>query len=278
MLRKGSDVRVLSWDVFTGARPLKDTKMALTIGVFDGIHLGHQSLVNRIVKRQASEPAVLTFRFNPRRFLKPHLFPGDITSQHQKLEILARLGIRTVILIDFSNDFSKLSGNDFLMAIRRSCDLTYLVLGDNFRCGFQGKTSAYDVRKIMEAFHTPVDIAPPVTWEGATLSSTRVRAALREGKIRTAAEMMGRNYILDIADTPQSSEDSYRSIEKMGLHQVVPPPGMYLAEINTPTFTAPVELEVTQECIRWPQENGNEAVSIEFKDIIGKGEKNDVAY
>ncbi len=278
MLRKGTDLRVFSWDVFTGARPLKDTKVALTIGVFDGIHLGHQSLVHRIVEREESEAAVLTFRYNPRRFLKPHLFPGDITSQHQKLEILARLGIRTVILIDFSNDFSKLSGNDFLMAIRRSCDLTYLVLGDNFRCGFQGKTSAYDVRKIMEAFHTPVDIAPPVTWEGATLSSTRIRAALREGKIRAAAEMMGRNYILDIADTPQSSEDSYRSIEKMGLHQVVPPPGIYLAEIKTPTFTAPVELEVTQECIRWPQENGNEAVSIEFKDIIGKGEKNNVAY
>jgi len=278
MLRKGIDLRVLSWDVFTAARPLKDNNTALTIGVFDGIHRGHQSLIRRIAERKESEPAVLTFRYNPRRFLKPHLFPGDITSQHQKLEIMARLGIRTVILIDFSNDFSKLSGNDFLMAIRRSCDLSYLVLGDNFRCGFQGKTSAYDVRKIMEAYHTPVEIAPPVTWEGATLSSTRIRAALREGQIRAAAEMMGRNHILDIADTPQSNEDSYRSIEKMGLHQVVPPPGTYLADIKTPTITAPVELEVTQECIRWPQENGNEAVSIEFKDIIGKGERNHVAY
>lgn len=278
MLQKGVDLRVLSWDVFTGARPLKSTKISLTIGVFDGIHLGHQSLIARTVQQEGCEPAVLTFRYNPRRFLKPHLFPGDITSQYQKLQILSRLGISTVILIDFSNDFSKLSGNDFLMAIRRSCDLTYLVLGDNFRCGFQGKTSAYDVRKIMEAYHTPVEIAPPVTWQGATLSSTRIRAALREGKIRAAADMMGRNYILDIADTPQSSEDSYRSIEKMGLHQVVPPPGTYLADIKTPTYAAPVQLEVTQECIRWPQENGNEAVSIEFKDIIGKGETNHVAY
>ncbi len=278
MLQKGVDLRVLSWDVFTGVRPLKSNKIALTIGVFDGIHLGHQSLIKRIVQQKNSEPAVLSFRYNPRCFLKPHLFPGDITSQHQKLQILARLGIRTVILIDFSNDFSKLSGNDFLMAIRRSCDLTYVVLGDNFRCGFQGKTSAYDVRKIMEGYHTPVEIAPSVTWRGATLSSTRIRAALREGKIGAATEMLGRNYILDIADTPQNSEDSYRSIEKMGLHQVVPPPGTYLADIKTPTYAAPVQLEVTQECIRWPQPKGDEAVSIEFKDIIGKGEKNHVAY
>src|SRR6056297_3572078 len=278
MLQRGTDVKVLSWDVFTGQRPMRQKNVALTIGVFDGIHRGHQTLIEKIVNRAESVPTVLTFRFNPRRFLKPHLFPGDITSQHQKLKILAEHGVKTVILIDFSNNFSKLSGNDFLMAIRQSCNLTYLVLGDNFRCGFEGKTSAYDVRKIMAAYNTPVEIAPPVSWKGATLSSTRIRAALREGQIKKAAEMMGRNYIIDIAHTPQTIEDSYRSIEKMGLHQVVPPPGTYLADIKTPTCAAPVQLEVTQECIRWPHPKGNEAVSIEFKDIIGKGEKKHVAY
>ncbi len=278
MLRRGTEIKVLSWDAFNGSRCLKNTSVAMTIGVFDGIHRGHQSLIQKVVEKKHSEPVVLTFRFNPRLFLKPHLFPGDITSLHQKMEILAKLGIKTVILIDFSNDFSKLSGNDFLMAIRGSCDLSYLVLGDNFRCGYQGKTSAYDVRKIMETYHTPVEIAPPVTWKGATLSSTRIRAALREGQIREAAEMMGRNYILDIATTPQTNEDSYRTIEKMGLHQVVPPPGTYLAHVKTPTHTVPIEVEVTPECIRWQQQNREEAVSIEFNDIIGKGERNHVAY
>ena len=277
MLRKGTEIKVLSWDVFIGQRQLRNTTVALSIGVFDGVHLGHQTLLKKIVTHSESEPAVLTFRFNPRRFLKPHLFPGDITSQLQKLEILAELGVKTVILIDFSNDFSKLSGNDFLMAIRRSCDLSYLVLGDNFRCGYQGKTSAYDVRKIMEAYNTPVEIAPPVTWKGATLSSTRIRAALREGHIHEAAEMMGRHYILDIADTPLIKEDSYRTIEKMGLHQVVPPPGIYQADVKTPTYTVPNQVQVTPECLRWQQQNSEEAVSIEFKDIIGKGERNHVA-
>jgi len=273
MLRKGTEIKVLSWDVFIGQRQLRNTTVALSIGVFDGVHLGHQTLLKKIVTHPESEPAVLTFRFNPRRFLKPHLFPGDITSQLQKLEILAELGVKTVILIDFSNDFSKLSGNDFLMAIRQSCNLTYLVLGDNFRCGFEGKTSAYDVRKIMAAYNTPVEIAPPVSWKGATLSSTRIRAALREGQIKDAAEMMGRNYIIDIANTPQNIEDSYRTIEKMGLHQVVPPPGTYLADIKTPTHTTSVHLDVTQECLRWRQTDEEESVLIEFKDIKGKGER-----
>jgi len=273
MLQRGTEVKVLSWDVFTGQRPMRKETVALTIGVFDGIHLGHKTLIEKIVNSPESVPTVLTFRFNPRRFLKPHLFPGDITSQHQKLEILAEHGVKTVILIDFSNDFSKLSGNDFLMAIRQSCNLTYLVLGDNFRCGFEGKTSAYDVRKIMAAYNTPVEIAPPVSWKGATLSSTRIRAALREGQIKDAAEMMGRNYIIDIANTPQNIEDSYRTIEKMGLHQVVPPPGTYLADIKTPTHTTSVHLDVTQECLRWRQTDEEESVLIEFKDIKGKGER-----
>jgi riboflavin kinase/FMN adenylyltransferase len=242
----------------------------MTIGVFDGVHLGHQKLIRRVTDHDAEESIVLTFRFNPRRFLKPHLFPGDITSQRQKLDILDGLGVSTVILIDFSNDFSKLTGNEFLMKIRQSCNLTYLVLGDNFRCGFQGKTSAYDVRSILNEHGVEVEIAQSLTYEGATLSSTRIRAALSEGDMAKAALMMGRLYRLDIADIPQQRGSRDRSIEKMALHQVIPPHGQYPVEIKTTASSFPAEIVIDQECLRWKQDGGEEAVYIEFQETFSQ--------
>lgn len=257
-------LRVLSWDMFVGSRPLRDVSVAMTIGVFDGVHKGHKSLINKVIEQDAKEAIVLTFRYNPRRFLKPHLFPGDVTSQRQKLDILASLGITTVILIDFSNDFSKLSGNEFLMKIRQSCELTYLVLGDNFRCGFQGRTSAYDVRNILSEQDIPVDIAQPVTFQAATLSSTRIRAAIREGEIEKAGAMMERNYSIDVGDIPQNRDQDIRFIEKMGLFQVLPPIGNYPVKIHTPTMNFPADLVIDKECLRWNQSGGEDALYIEF--------------
>jgi len=268
-------VRVFSWDVFVGSRPLKDMNISLSIGVFDGIHIGHQFLIRNIAERPNTEAAILTFRFNPRRFLKPHLFPGDITTQHQKLKILSQLGVGTVILIDFSNDFSKLSGNDFFMQIRQSCNLKYLVLGDNFRCGHQGQTSAYDARKMLDNSSVDVHIAQPLTIDGAIISSTRIRAALREGMISDASMMMDRTFVLDLADIPQDNEVNDRSIEKMGLNQVLPPPGEYQVQIKTPSQSFPASLMIDDECLRWNHESGEEAVCIEFKDTpIRKGDEN----
>ncbi len=268
-------MRVLSWDVFTGSRPLKSSRIAMSIGVFDGVHLGHRSLIEQLIKRKQTEPVILTFRYNPRRFLKPHLFPGDITTQHQKLKILSRLGIGTVILIDFSNDFSKLSGNDFLMQILQNCNLDYVVLGDNFRCGYQGRTSAYDARKMLSNSSVDVHIAQPVSLNGAAISSTRIRAAVREGKIDDAVRMMERSFILDLADIPQDIEVDYRSIEKMGLNQVIPPPGTYPVHIHTPAQTFTASLMIDDECLRWNHRSDEDAVCIEFEDTLtSKGEKN----
>jgi len=257
-------VRVLSWDDFIGSRRLKSSELAMTIGVFDGVHYGHQRLIQQVISQPVEIHGVLTFRYNPRRFLKPHLFPGDITSGRQKLNILSSLGIDTIILIDFSNDFSKLSGNEFITKIRQSCDLRYLALGDNFRCGYQGRSSAYDLRDILAASKIPVEIVPPVSYNGGTLSSTRIRAAIREGELERTSEMMGRKFVLDIAGIPQRHEDSRASIEKTGLSQVLPPVGRYKVNVHTSNRSFFSDVLIDQECLRWKQSGEDEAVYIEF--------------
>ena len=264
-------MRVISWDSFAGSRPLRNTRSSMTIGVFDGIHLGHRRLLDRILSADTDEAIVTTFRYNPRIFLKPHLYPGDITTLEQKLGHLGDLGVDTVILIDFSNDFSKLSGREFLMSIRRNCELELLVLGDNFRCGYQGATSAYDARDILDEHRIDVEIEAPVTWKGATLSSTRIRAAIREGEVEEAKAMMDRPYALDVASTPVLRDNEKRRIEKTGLHQVLPPPGRYLVDIETPTRVFRRELDVDQESIAWSHHGPEETHTIYVLNKLDKG-------
>ncbi|MFO7848820.1 MAG: FAD synthetase family protein [Spirochaetia bacterium] len=264
-------MRVLSWDDFTGRRSLKHTRISLTIGVFDGIHLGHQRLLDKIISSQKEESAVLTFRYNPRRFLKPHLFPGDITTMEQKLSLLDDLGIDTVLLIDFSNDFSKLTGRDFLMSIYRSCRLELLVLGDNFRCGYQGDTSAYDARDILSGYQVEVDIEPGVTLKGATLSSTRIRAAIREGDVEEAAEMMNRPFILDVASALLKRDGKSRRVDKIGLQQVLPPPGRYLVDIVTHNSIFKDELVIDHQEVVWDYDKNDETKAIKFLRKLEEG-------
>ncbi len=257
-------MRVLSWDDFTGGRPLRDTTVSLTIGVFDGIHSGHRRLLDRVLSSKTKESAVLTFRYNPRRFLKPHLFPGDITTMEQKITLLDDLGVDTVVLIDFSNNFSKLSGRDFLMSIYHGCRLKLLVLGDNFRCGYEGDTSAYDARDTLSGHQVDVDIVPAVTFKGATLSSTRIRAALREGEVEEASRMMNRPFVLDVASAPLKRDYGRRRVEKTSLHQVLPPPGRYLVDIETHRSTFEGELFIDHQEIVWSCEKNDETKAIKF--------------
>lgn len=264
-------MRVISWDSFAGSRPLRNTRSSMTIGVFDGIHLGHRRLLDRILSTDTDEAIVTTFRYNPRIFLKPHLYPGDITTLEQKLGHLRDLGVDTVILIDFSNDFSKLTGREFVMSIHRNCRLRLLVLGDNFRCGYQGATNAYDVRDILAEKSVDVDIEPPVTWKGSTLSSTRIRAAIREGEVEEAREMMQGPYVLDIASAPVERKEELKSVEKASLHQVLPPPGRYLVDIHTPTRVISDEIVVDHEELMWSYHGEEETKTIEFVRKTGEG-------
>ncbi len=243
----------------------------MSIGVFDGVHLGHRRLIEAVTSSGADESIVLTFRFNPRRFLKPQLFPGDISSLKQKLSLLEDMGIDTVLLIDFSNDFSKLSGREFIVRIQQNCTLTLLVLGDNFRCGYKGETNAYNIRDILADYQVEVDVEAPVTWKGATLSSTRIRAAIREGDLDEARRMMDRPFSLDLASTSVEYREGFSRVEKASLHQVLPPPGRYLVDIHTPNRSIRDELYVDHEELMWSYHGEKESKTIDFLDKAGEG-------
>jgi len=190
-------MRVINWDEYISPVSSPQSPLAVTIGVFDGVHKGHQSLIQRICASPYT-PTVVTFKQNPLSVLKPEAFAGDIINLEQKLSFLEVLGVQLTVLIDFSPKFSKISGRDFIdllfgcKADANGQAVKLITLGRNFRCGYQLDTGAEEIRNLAGARGVEVWVAPPVMDEGQPVSSSRIRQALAAGRQAEAERLLGR--------------------------------------------------------------------------------------
>ena len=161
-------------------------RVALTIGVFDGLHRGHQALIAKITEKAPEFlPTVITFRNNPKKI-------EDIISFDEKIALLDDLGITLAVIIDFSEHFCKINGRDFLESLNRYLRPAYIGLGVNFHCGYQRDTDAEAFKALATSLGIQTEIIPPVLEGGLAVSSSRIRAALKEGKTEEAALLLGR--------------------------------------------------------------------------------------
>ncbi|MDR2021438.1 MAG: FAD synthetase family protein [Treponema sp.] len=188
-------MQLINWSRFTaGAEGLfSKTGSAMTIGVFDGVHRGHQALIGRITGR-GLQPVIVTFTQTPKFFC--HDRGGEIYTLDRKLAIFDQLGAALTILIDFSPNFSKLSGRGFIRILRERGRLRFLAVGDNFRCGYRLDTDAAAI-KAMHSEDLETEVLPPVLSGASPVSSSRIRSALKAGNLAAAAELLGRNFDLD---------------------------------------------------------------------------------
>ena len=195
---------------------------AMTVGVFDGVHLGHQELIRRIVM-QGPNPTIVTFRENPKKCVSPEHFEGDLFSLKQKLAVFERLGVSRVILIDFSENFSKLRGWEFLDLLENRGKMVFLAIGSNFRCGYQQDTNADLIKEKNRRKGIPTEVVEPVIVAAGLVSSSRIRSAILSGNLKQAAVLMGRNVELDLSDLrPEGQVYDFNSV-----HRIVPAEGKY---------------------------------------------------
>jgi riboflavin kinase/FMN adenylyltransferase len=190
-------MKVVSWEEYL-AGALVDLPFAATIGVFDGLHIGHRALVARVLAHEALASAVLTFRENPKRILSPHTHRGELSTLDQKLGLIESLSVDFCVLIDFSGDFSKLPGRSFLSILRDSGMLRFLAVGEDFRCGRGLDTAAADIGAFCEESSIGIELVPALRWEGQAVSSSRIRKAVTEGRLDEAQAMLGRPYEIDL--------------------------------------------------------------------------------
>ncbi|MCX7655430.1 MAG: FAD synthetase family protein [Treponemataceae bacterium] len=217
---------ILSWEQFCKA-PLS-YPTAATIGVFDGLHRGHQALIMQLThKDPLLVPMALTFVQNPKKVLYPELYKGDILSISQKLRLLEHYGIRVVVLVDFSQNFSKLSGKDFLDLLQDRGNLHYLVVGSNFRCGYGLDTDATAIKEVLESRGIETQVVPPLMIGKTPVSSSRIRNEIGAGNLVEAMVLLGRTVELDLSDLSQTPESGRVWFDVAAAHRIMPPPGRY---------------------------------------------------
>ncbi len=238
-------MKVINWSDFTKGTLKEIGSLSMSIGVFDGVHMGHKFIFKKLNMYKQDFSVVLTFTENPRLFFKDKSYPGDIFTISQKLETLSQQDIDIVILIDFSSDFSKLSGKDFLFRITENCDVSYLSLGENFRCGKNGMTSSYEAKEILKSKNVLVDIEEMTYFENQLVSSTLIREAISSGNLKRTRNMLERVFSLDIADIPQNIREKTIIIETENIKQILPPQGSYVVRIGDSTKTQETKIIIS---------------------------------
>lgn len=171
---------------------------AVTIGNFDGVHLGHQAMLARLTARAASVgglPTVLTFEPHPREIFTPHDAPSRLTSLREKLEILKSLGVAHVHICRFTKEFAALSAEDFVRRILvDGLKARYVLVGDDFRFGARRTGNLALLQALGKQYGYEVDVLHTIEAAGQRASSTAVRAALAIGDMAGAAQLLGRPY------------------------------------------------------------------------------------
>ena len=183
--------------IFRGI-PASDTPIALTMGNFDGVHLGHQAMLRRMEEeaRARGLPAcVMTFEPHPREFFTPDQAPTRLTSLREKLELFAEYGVERVYMCRFDREFAGMAADRFAgEMLHRRLRTKWLLIGDDFRFGAK---RAGDFALLCETgarLGYEVESMDSVLVDETRVSSTAVREALAAGELALAARFLGRPY------------------------------------------------------------------------------------
>ncbi len=219
---------VLTWADFAERRARLDKPVALTIGAFDGLHLGHRSLIAAITAGPPEIlPLVITFSRNPALVLGRGEFPGLILSHRQKLERLAALGVGAVAVVDFSEELSKLSGRVFIGLLRENLVIRTIIVGYDFRFGKDRDTDAGGLEQMLRGSGTEVRVMGPVLHRGSAVSSSRIRKSIQAASFAEAREMLSVDHSLDLRGLPVMRQSGVSLIPRKAMTQVLPLAGRY---------------------------------------------------
>ena len=189
-------------ELIRGLSGLKDRHRGcvVTIGTFDGLHVGHQALLTRLKEHGArlSRPTmVLTFEPMPREFLLgAGQAPARLTSCRERWRVLERLGCDFLWLLRFGPSLRGLSGEAFAGLLAKDLRTPLIVVGHDFRFGRNGEATAPMLSAAGQRLGFTVDVVPPVTLDGERVSSSGVRAALSGGDFERVRRWLGRPYTM----------------------------------------------------------------------------------
>jgi riboflavin kinase/FMN adenylyltransferase len=219
----------------------------LTIGSFDGVHLGHQTLVQNLVEdaHAAGFPSVaLTFYPHPSAVLKSRRPTFYLTSPDEKATLLGEMGVDYVITQRFDWALSEVSAETFLDRLQAQLGFRHLWVGQDFAFGHQRQGDVTFLKAVSQRREFQLHLLSPIRIDNEIVSSTRIRQALREGDIQHATKLLGRHYVLPGKVVVGSSRGKNLGFPTANLlveqERAIPSPGVYAStvEVLGQTFLA----------------------------------------
>ena len=181
------------------ARVAPGRPCAVTIGVFDGVHRGHQHLVRLLLERAHRDgfsSVAITFNPHPRTVLRPGTAITYLTSLEERVELLQGLGLDAVAVLPFTSELAQLSPHEFLAMLSQELDMRLLMVGPDFALGRNRAGTVSVMRAAGEKLGFRVEVAPLLAEDDEKVGSTVVRQALSEGGLERVARLLGRPYSL----------------------------------------------------------------------------------
>ena len=175
-------------------------KVCAAIGVFDGVHLGHQQVIRQTLADARQHEAlalVITFDCHPNRVVAPSLVPPMIYSLPQRIRAITSLGVETALLIHFDRAFSAQTGEAFVRGLTRDFGRVHSIcVGSEFTFGHKRSGNVALLKTLGQEMKFIVHGLSAVALDGEMVSSTRIREAIRSGDLDAASQMLGRAYSL----------------------------------------------------------------------------------
>ena len=248
----------------------------VTLGNFDGVHLGHQ-MVFRRVKEEASkvqgEAVVITFEPHPLKVLSPSRCPPLLTPFRKKMLLIEKSGMDTVVCLPFTRTFAELSAFEFVRGVLvEKVKARKVVVGYNYHFGKGKEGNIETLKRVGKTFDVEIEVIGPLTIGGVLVSSSKIRDLIREGNVEKASNLLGRDYLIlgrVIEGAKRGHTLGFPTANLEISEELYPKPGVYAAGVvwNSQSFDGVVNVGWNPTFQPGQEKSGRIAVEVHMLDF-----------
>ena len=274
-------MKIFSWDdilkIESGINhELFKNGSAISVGSFDGPHIGHNELFYSVLKKAKKHSYVaglVTFSQSLGQNKSNDFYKGDVSTLNQRLNSFIKLSMDFCIVIDFSIDFGKMNGEHFLSILKNACNLKFLAEGVDFRCGYRGLYGINEISNFAKCNNIETCFLPDVMYFGKRVSSSRIRSCVSNADFVSAENMLLHPYELDLTNVLLQKEENFLIADRQHFFQVLPENGIYNVHIITANANVLAKLYVEPLFLRLEVPNFNFTDKIMSVAFIGTSKK-----
>ncbi len=219
----------------------------LTIGNYDGLHIGQRSIIDQVVARGKElelQSLLLTFEPHPVRVLRPEVAPRLLMTPEQKQELLAETGLDFMAILQFTTDVAAMSPREFAEVLAQRLGAREVHVGHDFSFGREREGTLESLRQFGEEMGFDVVVKEAVEVDGERVSSTLIRELLSDGRMLQVQELLGRPYaitgVVGRGDR-MGQRLGWPTINVVSDNELIPAEGVYTSRVSFPSFPAPLD-------------------------------------